>query len=156
MAYNKAYGHVHQVVRRQLMDKLRKNPGQPCPACGKPMTADMAIDLGHATRADKAAGKPGSILVHARCNRGEHSEPPQVRARRLRLATAAPEPAPGECAHPGELHPGPPPGSCLCTRPVAHHAEIRKREQAEPAWHGPSHPSPACPGCGGWSNSRIW
>jgi hypothetical protein len=155
MAYHRAYGKEHQRIRAAKMAALRRHPGSvSCPRCGIPLHADMAIDLGHLSQADKAAGLPGRVLICSPCNRGEHSVPPHIRRQRQGLAVVAD--VQPRCTHDGELHPGPAPGSCLCDRPLQHHQEIARRERAEPDWSGPSHPGAPCPGCHGYTWSRLW
>ena len=152
MPRDKAYGTEHVRRRAHL---LKSTPaGTPCEICGRPMyPGSEPLDLGHRSQADKRAGRPGAVLMHRKCNRGEHSVPPAVRRRRA--APEPPKPEPPRCAHaPGGLHPGPPPGSCPCAAPLAHHLDIRARERKQDGYAGPSHSVP-CPGCGGYTWSRI-
>jgi hypothetical protein len=64
------YGSEHQRVRAQVI-AAGSWIGAPCPRCGKPMTADQAVDLDHLTDAGghRLGGYVPGFLSHSRCNR---------------------------------------------------------------------------------------
>lgn len=62
----RGYGGDHVKLRRRLLAELAANPGQPCPKCGRGMTVDMLLDLGHNEDRTEHTG-----LEHRYCNRSE-------------------------------------------------------------------------------------
>ena len=93
----RGYGPRHQQRRAELLAALAMWPGQPCPLCQAPMDVSQPLDLHHSNPAAKRAGQAGDTLAHAKCNRGEKSVPPQVRARQAASAEVPREP---QCPHP--------------------------------------------------------
>lgn len=84
----RGYGAGHKRARRDALDELRRNDGQPCARCGRPMWhADAAhLDLDHD---DQRTGYRG--LAHRSCNR-RAGQAVSAAGRRARRAGPAPTP----------------------------------------------------------------
>ncbi len=111
--------------------------GEPCGICGRPMLRGTDLELHHIDAEDKARGRPGDVLTHHRCNRGERRGLPPRRMRQAAQQAAEIAPArltaagfvlrTADCEHPQELCPG----------------------------RGYADSVPPCPACGGSTNSRA-
>ena len=161
----RAYGSRHVENRQQALAWLAMNAGHPCRDCGKPMDVSQALDLCHETQEDKRAGRPGTFLMHAACNRREFAIPPQVRGRQqdaasaeaARLARLGLVPRADGCYHQAEWFRAPQvPGACQCAQPAAHHEALAAEARSAQKVVTVSHNGAPCPACGGYSGSRIW
>lgn len=158
-----AYGVVHQRVREYLLRVTP--PGTPCPLCDEPMWPEAEpIDLHHSDPELKKLGMPGDALAHRKCNRATRRKemPPEVAAKRERqrakdastLTEVAPRP---RCQHSMPLLRERRYGDgCQCSNPKGHHDELARAAKAAGRALETDHYPPACPGCGGFTSSRIW
>lgn len=68
--HKRGYGSEHDDIRAALL--ARQQPGQLCPRCGQPMTADQDLHAGHpigrGLRVDRSSR--ADHLEHAACNEG--------------------------------------------------------------------------------------